>query len=192
MAGYYMHFADEFRPIAVKPGTACLNAAVGGFGGAFVEDVVKMNGVPTRPARRERGAGQAHVHAQRRARHPRPHLDERKTDRSCACDRPATWSVDRFFGPLFSTAAELTSVKCTTSTSCAAVGWVLVNGALSVLVEQSDGTNWTLASAANPANAVDSELLGVAWPTTTDCHAVGVFEQRTDNTTQNTLAEHLS
>jgi hypothetical protein len=79
-------------------------------------------------------------------------------------------------------------VKCLSGTNCYAVG----DSAAATLIEHWDGVNWSLMPSPNPTGSVNSQLLDVACPTTTTCHAVGVFARRTDGVFSYTLAERLA
>jgi hypothetical protein len=72
-------------------------------------------------------------------------------------------------------AASLTSVSCTASTACTAVG-SYDNGSGTVsLAEAWNGESWTVQSTPNPAGGSDAVLTGVACTSTTNCLAVGGY-----------------
>lgn len=97
-----------------------------------------------------------------------------------------TWSVT----PTASipNAGVFIGVKCLSGTNCYAVG----DSASATLIEHWDGVNWSLMPSPNPTGSVNGQLLDVACPTTTTCHAVGVFTRRTDGVFSYTLAERLA
>ncbi|HEX8102190.1 MAG TPA: hypothetical protein VF533_06250, partial [Solirubrobacteraceae bacterium] len=67
----------------------------------------------------------------------------------------------------------VTSVACTSGTACVAVGYYDSAGATKPLVEQYDGSGWTVRSVPVPAGAVRSTLEDVACSSATACTAVG-------------------
>jgi hypothetical protein len=64
-------------------------------------------------------------------------------------------------------------VACASSTSCFAVGSYDTAIVTNTLIEQWDGTTWSVVPSPNPGSSNDNELLSVACPTLSGCIAVG-------------------
>ena len=93
-----------------------------------------------------------------------------------------TWSLAPAADPSdFGNTALLSGVTCTTATWCVAVGSYQTNGAgtpppMRGLVQIYDGTTWTLASLADPADlGSTAQLNGVSCATPAVCQAVGFY-----------------
>ena len=67
---------------------------------------------------------------------------------------------------------QLTAVSCATATMCFAVG-SYDNGSLKTLIEQWDGTKWTIVKSPNRNRIEHNVLEGVSCPSVTTCFAVG-------------------
>ncbi len=98
------------------------------------------------------------------------------------------WSVvvPPLGGPLPPTPSELQGVSCTTSTDCVAVGSVTSGAGTVPLVEQWNGTSWTMTSVPNPGGSTNSALRSVSCSGASFCAAVGDSVQ---GSTTVTLAE---
>jgi hypothetical protein len=84
--------------------------------------------------------------------------------------------------------AILTSVSCTSSTSCFAVGrYINTAGTELTLAEHWNGTEWSIQTTPNPAEAKASRLVGVSCAES-QCTAVGRYTSSAG--TELTLAEH--
>ena len=72
---------------------------------------------------------------------------------------------------------QLSGVSCASTTSCFAVGNATDDGdfffTAKTLVEQWNGTTWSIVASPNPAGALDSELNGVSCTSSTSCFAAG-------------------
>ena len=80
----------------------------------------------------------------------------------------------------------LTSVTCTSQTTCLAVGYSeTYNGAYSyqTLVEQWNGTSWSIVASPNASATQDNQLLGVTCASATNCFAVGFYSDGGDTKT---------
>jgi len=71
--------------------------------------------------------------------------------------------------------AALGGVSCHRTTSCVAVGDAISGTTEQTLVEQWNGTTWSIVPSPDPAGATISQLLAVACPETTSCFAVGQY-----------------
>jgi hypothetical protein len=74
--------------------------------------------------------------------------------------------------------SSLSSVQCSTASSCVAVGSTVTNGGSAPLAERWNGTSWSLQSTVAPPNTNGSPvnygvLNGVACPSASRCIAVG-------------------
>jgi hypothetical protein len=81
-----------------------------------------------------------------------------------------TWSVQSAPSPAGATDSELDGISCLSATSCLAVGFFAGDSGTQALVEQWNGTTWTILP--TPALA-RSELEGVSCSAPNDCTAVG-------------------
>jgi hypothetical protein len=76
--------------------------------------------------------------------------------------------------------STLASVHCASATSCVAVGSAFMSTETSsaqvTLIEQWNGTVWTMVPSPNQPLAFDSGLAGVACPSVSTCYAVGSYE----------------
>jgi hypothetical protein len=97
-----------------------------------------------------------------------------------------SWSIVTSPDPAGATRSHLTDVKCPTTTMCVAVGNAEDGSATKTLVEQWDGSSWSVVPNPNPAGDTISELSGVACPAPTTCFAVGASG---DTSTQKALLE---
>ncbi len=89
----------------------------------------------------------------------------------------SAWTIQSTPNPSATQGSQLSSVSCTSATSCTAVGSyqsgdVTNFGVFQTLVEVWDGTAWTIASSPNPSTAKDT-LQGVSCATSQLCTAVG-------------------
>ena len=87
-----------------------------------------------------------------------------------------TWSIVPSPNPASVYDSRLVGISCLTTTSCVAVGTAFVNGGVSsALVEQWNGTSWSLDPIATPAGAQTGELSGITCANGS-CTAVGDYE----------------
>lgn len=80
----------------------------------------------------------------------------------------------------------LSSVTCTTSSDCTAVGSYTNGASTAPLIEARSNGSWTIQSPAIPAGATGASLSGVSCPVATNCMAVGSY---TDSGGSHSLAE---
>jgi len=75
-------------------------------------------------------------------------------------------------------ANQLVSVACVSDTDCWAVGGAATGsgGDLQSLVEQYNGSSWSIVGSPDTSSSQPNELEGLACPSATDCQAVGVYE----------------
>jgi hypothetical protein len=88
--------------------------------------------------------------------------------------------------------SELTSISCTSTTRCVAVGWsaASVGGPKSVLVEQLSSSTWSIATTPAVPGAATSELTGVSCVSTSICDAVG--SEAASGSPSQSLVEQMS
>ena len=87
-----------------------------------------------------------------------------------------TWSIVPSPNPTSAYDSRLVGISCLTTSSCFAVGAAFLNGGVSsALVEQWNGTSWSLDPIATPAGAQSGELSGVTCANGS-CTAVGDYE----------------
>jgi hypothetical protein len=81
----------------------------------------------------------------------------------------------------------LNGVTCASTTSCDAVGYSATSPNFltgSTLVEQWNGTSWSIVTSPNgPPGTTSAALSGVSCPTTTSCYAVGNYRAGPTNYT---------
>ena len=84
-------------------------------------------------------------------------------------------------------AARFASVSCSSATSCVAVGSagfvVFSNRGFRTLVEQWDGTSWSIATSPNPSGADVAVLTGVKCVDASNCFTVGDYNACTNDCT---------
>jgi hypothetical protein len=86
------------------------------------------------------------------------------------------WSAQELPLPTGVEEGFLYGVSCTSSTACAAVGEFEGSGEIVPLAEKWNGTAWSAQKPPVPAGAMESELSGVSCASSTECVAVGEFE----------------
>lgn len=98
----------------------------------------------------------------------------------------STWAVQTAPAPTGATWSELLGVSCTTSTACAAAGLYESGGVRHGFAEGWNGTEWTVQTTPDPAEAKSAEISAISCTSSTACTAVGHY---TTSTTSVTLAE---
>ena len=69
----------------------------------------------------------------------------------------------------------LGAVSCPTATTCFAVGYANVNETWRTLIEQWNGTAWSIVTSPNPSGAASTQLAGVSCVSAASCFAVGTY-----------------
>ncbi len=87
---------------------------------------------------------------------------------------PATWSLGTIPSPSATHNISIGKVTCATSTFCVTVGSWDTGTTTNTLIEQWDGTQWSIVASPNPVGAGDSELYGVSCAGPSFCAGVGV------------------
>jgi hypothetical protein len=85
----------------------------------------------------------------------------------------AAWAIVPSPNPAIATASSLAGVTCTAATTCFAVGQYSTQLVTNTLIEQFDGTSWTIAPSPNPTQSTFSQLNSVSCTSGTNCMAVG-------------------
>ena len=106
------------------------------------------------------------------------------------------WTNVASANPTGATISQLAGVSCTSASSCVAVGRYTTStatnaadaGPFKTLVEQWDGTSWSIVASPNPAGATFSRLDRVSCTSTNSCMAIGV-SSTTVGGADNPLAE---
>jgi hypothetical protein len=98
-----------------------------------------------------------------------------------------SWTVVPVTNPAGATSTTLEGVRCQSPTNCFVVGSYKVGSTVNPLIEQFNGTSWTVMTVQKPAGALDIDLNSVACPSPTSCFAAGSYQ--TINA-QVTLIEH--
>jgi hypothetical protein len=87
------------------------------------------------------------------------------------------WALQTTPNPTGATDTSLSAVACLSSTECEAVGGYTNSAGVGVtLTEAWNGTKWAPQASPNPTGAGGSSLSAVACPSSTDCEAVGSYE----------------
>lgn len=76
----------------------------------------------------------------------------------------------------------LSSVSCTTSTNCMAVGWFGNVDTTHTMAEMWNGTTWSALSSPNKTSAYDNWLSSVSCTSSTTCVAVGAYSYGLNDT----------
>ncbi len=84
-----------------------------------------------------------------------------------------SWSVVASPRPAGSFDSELHDVTCVSATTCFAVGHYSTDTETRTLVEQWNGTSWSIVPSPNPVFSPSGELSGIACTSATNCFAVG-------------------
>jgi hypothetical protein len=91
------------------------------------------------------------------------------------------WSVQEPPTVRGATQTYLQGVSCVSSTTCTAVGYFMnSSGKIVPLAESWNGTGWTAHEPPAPTGAKGSELYGVSCISSTECTAVGGFENSSE------------
>lgn len=69
----------------------------------------------------------------------------------------------------------LTKVTCTSDTNCFAVGYYYTGSVYQTLVEQWNGSTWSIIASPNASAMQDNQLRGVTCTSATQCFAVGYY-----------------
>jgi len=88
-----------------------------------------------------------------------------------------TWSIVSSPNPTGATSSGLSSVSCSSSTRCFAVGYYSKGLVFKTLVERWNGTRWSIVSSPNPTGATSSGLSSVSCSSSTRCFAVGSYDK---------------
>jgi hypothetical protein len=87
---------------------------------------------------------------------------------------PSTWTLGTIPSPTASNDVQLYSVTCASSAFCVAVGNQSTSGGSDTLIEQWNGTSWSIVTSPNVAGAGENQLYGVSCAGPSFCVAVGV------------------
>jgi hypothetical protein len=91
------------------------------------------------------------------------------------------WSAQEPPAPTGATSSDLSDVSCASSTACIAVGEFENSSEKDVtLAEKWNGTAWSAQEPPAPTGSVASRLYGVSCTSSTECIAVGEFENSSD------------
>jgi RHS repeat-associated protein len=96
------------------------------------------------------------------------------------------WSVTTTPVPSEATSSQLSSIACTSTTACRAVGSYVSGGVTKTQSMSWNGTAWSVTTTPNPSGASSSQLAAISCTSTTFCQAVGNFVA---SGTTKTLAE---
>jgi hypothetical protein len=92
----------------------------------------------------------------------------------------SAWTVQPVPAPSDATGSGLNGVACPTASDCEAVGYYDTASSEFAMAELWNGTNWALQSVPIPSKAISSELYGVACVSSSDCEAVGLYYNSSD------------
>jgi hypothetical protein len=99
-----------------------------------------------------------------------------------------TWVIEPTPQPVGSTGSSLSSVSCISPIDCTAVGSFASGATNQTLVENWNGTSWSIETTPNPSGATVSGLLSVSCKVNGACDAVGASQPKPGH--QATLGEH--
>ncbi len=85
------------------------------------------------------------------------------------------WSLTTVPSPSTANTSVLESVSCTGTSFCVAVGYYYTGTVNQTLIEQWNGTAWSIVASANSSATQSNELKGVSCTATTFCIAAGYF-----------------
>lgn len=97
-----------------------------------------------------------------------------------------SWSVTTTPVPSEATSSQLSSIVCTSTTACRAVGSYVSGGVTKTQSMAWNGTTWSVTTTPNPSGASSSQLAAISCTSTTFCRAVGSF---VESGTTKTLVE---
>lgn len=85
-----------------------------------------------------------------------------------------SWAQDTTPNPAGSLGAYLSSIHCTASNACTAVGSYIDSGRVQqALVQRWNGSTWSTQTTPNPASHMGSDLAGISCTSASACTAVG-------------------
>lgn len=87
---------------------------------------------------------------------------------------PTTWTLGSVPSPTATNDVQLSAVTCANSDFCVAVGNQGTGSGTNTLIEQWDGTSWSIVTSPNATGASESQLYGVSCAGPSFCVAVGV------------------
>jgi hypothetical protein len=87
------------------------------------------------------------------------------------------WAIQSTPKPAGAKSSGLTSVSCSSSTACTAVGnYVNSSGINVTLAERWNGTEWSIQATPNPTGATESDLGAVSCASSTTCTTTGYYK----------------
>ena len=86
-----------------------------------------------------------------------------------------SWKLQDTPDPTGTTTSQLSSVSCTSASSCTAVGYYLTPG-YTLLAESWNGASWAIKPVTNLGGGTGGLLAGVSCRSATDCLAVGSYD----------------
>ncbi|HEY1914128.1 MAG TPA: hypothetical protein VGH27_01000 [Streptosporangiaceae bacterium] len=93
-----------------------------------------------------------------------------------------SWTQQTTPNPKGSTVTQLTDVSCASTTRCVATGSQYKMHIPSSLSEVATGSSWSVKQPGSPSGSIESVLSSVSCPTTSDCTAVGFWENSSGTT----------
>ena len=94
-----------------------------------------------------------------------------------------TWSIVSSPNTSATQDNYLNGVSCTSASACTAVGDYYTGTSNQTLIEQWNGTTWSIVSSPNTSATQDNYLYGVSCTSASACTAVGDYYNGTDNQT---------
>jgi len=85
------------------------------------------------------------------------------------------WSIVSSPNPSATQNNNLIGVSCTSASSCTAVGYYYTGSYYQTLIEQWNGSTWSIVSSANTSATEDNFLAGVSCTSASSCTTVGSF-----------------
>ncbi len=101
-----------------------------------------------------------------------------------------SWSIAGSPNKTATRTNQLTSVSCTSSSFCAAVGWYYTGSYDQTLAEEWSGGSWSLVTSPNTSATVENDPYGVSCTSPSFCMMVGdAFNPNVNPTVNDTLSE---
>jgi hypothetical protein len=94
-----------------------------------------------------------------------------------------TWSIVPSPNPSVTQDSQLNGVSCTSASSCTAVGYAYSGSSFQTLIEQWNGTAWSIVTSPNATTTQDNGLYGVSCISASACTAVGNYLTGTNDQT---------
>jgi hypothetical protein len=93
------------------------------------------------------------------------------------------WSTVSIPSTSATDADSLSGVSCTSMSFCMAVGYVNASGSDQTIIEQWNGSGWSIMASPDPSSTGDNDLYGVTCVNSSFCQAVGAYSGSSNSLT---------